>query len=73
MEPGAPTRQTDHDPTRGRKDHDRNYKTVVQAHTCHLDEKSRLDDEGTYMQESGDARLPEVWELAFGVRLRQAS
>ena len=32
-----------------------------------------LDDDGTYMQDSGDARLPEVWELAFGVRLRQAS
>ena len=32
-----------------------------------------LDDDGTYMQDSGDARLPEVWELAFGLRLRQAS
>ena len=41
MEPGAPTRQSDHDPTHGQKDHDRNYKAVVQARTCHPDEKSR--------------------------------
>ena len=45
MEPGAPTRQSDHDPTHGQKDHDRNYKAVVQARTCHPDEKSRQKPE----------------------------
>jgi hypothetical protein len=35
VEPGAPTRQSDHDPTHRQKDHDRNYKVVVQARTCH--------------------------------------
>ena len=42
--PGAPTRQSDHDPTHGQKDHDRNYEPVVQARTCHPDEKSRPAD-----------------------------
>ena len=42
MEPGAPTRQSDHDPTHERDNHDQNYKTVVHNPTRHPDEKSRL-------------------------------
>ena len=40
MEPGAPTRQSDHDPTHEQNDDDQNYKAVVQGHTRHLYEKS---------------------------------
>jgi NAD(P)-dependent dehydrogenase (short-subunit alcohol dehydrogenase family) len=43
VEPGAPTRQSDQDPTHEQAHHDQNYKAVVQGHTRHPDEKSRLD------------------------------
>ena len=41
MEPGAPTRQSDHDATHEQANHDQNYKAVVQGRACHPDEKSR--------------------------------
>ena len=41
MEPGAPTRQSDHSPTHEQANHDQNYKAVVQGYTRHPDEKSR--------------------------------
>jgi len=43
VEPGAPTRQSDHHPTPNGQNHDQNYTAVVQSHTCHPDEKIQAE------------------------------
>jgi DDE superfamily endonuclease len=48
VEPGAPTRQSAHRSTHQPANHDQNNKAVVQGHTRHPDEKSRLDNLSTH-------------------------
>jgi hypothetical protein len=60
VEPGAPTRPSDHSPTHEQANDDQNYKVVVQGHTRHPGEKSRPDlrMDGGEAVGSGDPARP---------------
>ena len=77
MEPGAPTRQSDHDPTHQQAHHDQNDKAVVQGCTRHPDEKSRqaLPVRRVWIPKKGGKRplgIPVIADRAQQQRVRNA-